>query len=709
MALINFKNEVLVRVYAVTAVVSIIAMVIFLKAVTLVTREGDRWRKEADKRNIENREMPGERGNILADDGALLATSIPYFEVRMDFAAQGLGKDEFVKGMDSLAYYLSSYLTPELNNYNEWRNYLWAHYLAKSRYELIKKDLTADQLAAMKTFPIFRGGRANGFVSLRTNRREHPFKMLGLRTLGYTKDDLKIGLEGRFDKELSGGKTNVPMIRVGTDTWVPLQDLTDIEPKNGDDIVTTLDINTQDITQAALIRTCELHQAEHACAIVMEVKTGKIKAISNVSKTKDGWWEDYNYAVGTAIEPGSTFKLASMLALLEEKAVRLSDTVDIEGGRKQYYEEVLEDHERTSKRLITVKEAFAASSNVGISKLVYNYFNDKRGAYIQHLKDFNLNIPTGVELDGEAPPYIKNPENANDQWSGTTLPWMSVGYELSITPLQLLTFYNAVANNGMMMKPYFVSEVKRYGSTVQTFKPTVIKQKIASDESLSQARELLEAVIELPIGTAHHWQTPQYRFAGKTGTAQLNYSKDKGTGHKGGYQGAFAGYFPAENPIYSCIVVVSKPKFGFYGGIVAAPVFREIADKMMASNVALSEPMNERGKPVPSPALLPDDVGYTADILKMLQNVGLRHEIYGKKEDEWAFLNARNDTLNVRPRQTGGQKVIPSVVGMGLKDALYLLENRGLRVSFSGYGKVITQSLTPGAMAQGQTISIKLD
>ena len=708
MALVNFKNEVLVRVYAVTALIIVIAFVIFLKAFTLVTREGERWRKEADKRYIQNREVPGERGNILADDGALLATSIPYFEARMDFAADGLKKDEFVKGMDSLAYYLSSYIGPQ-DSYAGWREFLWAHHNAKSRYELIAKDLTADQLNVIKTFPILREGRANGFVVVRSNRREHPFKMLGLRTLGYAKDDLKIGLEGRYDKDLSGGKENVPMIRVGNDVWVPLQDLTDIEPRNGDDIVTTLDINTQDITQAALIRTCELFQAEHASAIVMEVKTGKIKAMSNIAKTKDGWFEDFNYAVATRIEPGSTFKLASMLALLEEKAVRLSDTVDIEGGRKQYYEEVLEDHERTAKRLITVKEAFSASSNVGISKLVYNHFNDKRAAYIQHLKDFYLATPTDIDLDGEPAPYIKNPDNANDQWSGTTLPWMSVGYELQITPLQLLTFYNAVANNGKMMKPYLVSEIRRYGTTVQTFKQKVVKEQIASPEALSQARELLESVIELPMGTAHHWQTPQYRFAGKTGTAQLNYSKDKGTGHKGGYQGAFAGYFPAENPIYSCIVVVSKPKSGFYGGIVAAPVFREIADKMMASNVALSEPMNERGKPVPSPALLPDDVGYTADILKMLQNVGLRHEIYGQKDDEWSFLNARNDTLNVRPRQTGTKRVIPSVVGMGLKDALYLLENRGLRVSFSGYGKVITQSLTPGMVAMGQTISIKLD
>jgi cell division protein FtsI (penicillin-binding protein 3) len=708
MALINFKNEVLVRVYVVTAVVSLVAIVIFLKAVTLVTREGDRWRKLADKRYIENREMPGERGNILADDGSLLATSIPYFDVRMDFAADGLKREEFVKGLDSLSFFLSNYLTPQLNNYDDWRRYLWDHYVARSRYELLAKGLNADQIKALRTFPIFRDGKANGFVVVPAHRREHPFKMLALRTLGYTKDDLKIGLEGRFNDELSGGKQIVPMIKVSNDAWVPLEDLTDIEPKNGDDIVTTLDINTQDITQSALIRTCELHQAEHACAIVMEVKTGKIKAISNISKTKDGWWEDYNYAVGTAIEPGSTFKLASMLALLEEKAVRLSDTVDIEGGRKQYFEEVLEDHERTSKRLITVKEAFAASSNVGVSKLVFNYFNDKRGAYIQHLKNFNLNIPTGIELEGEGPPYIKNPDNVNDQWSGTTLPWMSVGYELSITPLQLLTFYNAVANNGRMMKPYLVSEVRRYGTTTKTFKQQVVKEKIASDEALSQAKELLESVIELPMGTAHHWRTPQYRFAGKTGTAQLNYSKDKAV-HKGGYQGAFAGYFPAENPIYSCIVIVSKPKTGFYGGIVAAPVFREIADKLMASNVALSEPMNDKGKPVPSPALLPDDVGYKSDMLKMLQNVGLRHEIFGQKEDEWVFLRAKNDTLNVVPRQNANKKVVPSVVGMGLKDALYLLENRGLRVSFSGYGKVKTQSLTPGMVVGGQTISIRLD
>lgn len=708
MAIVNFRDNVLIRVYAVAVIVVIVAITIFFKAFMISTREGERWRKEADKRYIQNREVPGERGNILAEDGSLLATSIPYFEIRMDFGADGLSKEAFVKNLDSLAWCLTTYLTPEKSTIDEWRSYLWSHFQAHSRYELIAKDMTFQQLSVLKTFPIFRGGRSNGFIAVRTNRREHPFKMLALRTLGYTKDDLKVGLEGRFDKELSGGKENVPMIRIGNDVWVPLQDLTDIEPRNGDDLVTTLDVNMQDITQTALIRSCDAFQAEHGTAIVMEVKTGKIKAITNVSRTKEGWWEDYNYAVGVRVEPGSTFKLASMLALLEEKAVRLSDTVDIEGGKHKYSDVVLEDHERARKNLMTVKEAFSASSNVGVSKLVYNYFNDKRQKYIKHLQDFNLTIPTGIELEGEQPPNIKNADDAT--WSGITLPWMSVGYELEVTPLQLLTFYNAIANDGIMMKPYLVSEIRRYNETQKYFKPTIIKKQIASRDALAQARELLESVVELPGGTAYHLRTPQYRFAGKTGTAQLNYSKDKPGKHTGGYLGSFVGYFPADNPVYSCIVMVSKPKSGHYGGVVAAPVFREIADKLISSNVALSEPLNQKGKPVPSPATLPDDVGFKGDMLKMLQNVDLKHEIGGAKEDDWSALRAKNDTLNVATRNVGNRKQVPSVVGMGLKDALYLLENRGLRVSFSGYGKVIAQSLNPGSVAYpGNVIAIKLD
>jgi cell division protein FtsI (penicillin-binding protein 3) len=261
-----------------------------------------------------------------------------------------------------------------------------------------------------------------------------------------------------------------------------------------------------------------------------------------------------------------------------------------------------------------------------------------------------------------------------------------------------------------MMKPYLVSEIRRYNETERAFKPTIINKRIASPKALTQARELLESVVDLPGGTAYKLRSNSYRFAGKTGTAQLNYSKDKAGKHTGGYQGSFVGYFPAENPVYSCIVLISKPKFGHYGGIVAAPVFREIADKLTSSNIALSEPVNQKGKPVPSPASLPDDVGFKGDLLKMLQSVGLNHEIGGTKEDDWSYLKAKSDTLNVLTRQVGNRKQVPSVVGMGLKDALYLLENRGLRVSFSGYGKVIAQSLSPGGIAvPGNIIKLQLE
>lgn len=717
MALVNFKNEVLIRVYIVTLGVLMVALVIIFKAGRLAFSEGDFWRKEAAKKTMAYRDVLGERGNILSEDGSLLATSIPYFDVYWDAAVakKRLKEDEIKLGLDSLSQYLAYYIAPQ-STPGAWKDYLWYELNRGSHYSLIAKELTYEKVQLLKTFPIFRNGKFNaGLIINRDNKRAHPFKMLALRTLGYVKDaevagekDIEVGLEGRFNKVLSGGTEKVLMQRVGNEMWSPVNDLTDIEPRNGEDIVTTLDINIQDITQTALLNSLTRFQAEHGTAIVMEVKTGKIKAVANIGMTKEGYWEDYNYGIGMAIEPGSTFKLASMMSLLEDKAIKLSDTVDIMNGRRQYFNEVMEDHERTNKRLVTIKEAFSASSNVGVSSLVFKNYQDKPAAFIKHLKDFMLTLPTGVEIEGEAPPYFKDPNNPSDAWSGITLPWMSIGYELKVTPLQLLTFYNSVANNGVLMRPYLVNSIQKYGEVKKQFKPAIVKQEIASKATLEQARELLEAVVEMPGGTAYHLRTPQYRFAGKTGTAQLNYGKNIGAKHTGGYQGSFVGYFPADNPIYSCIVVVSKPKFGFYGGIVAAPVFREIADKLMASNIALSDPINIKGKPVASIATLPDDVGYKDDLVKAMTAFKMKYEIANKDED-WSVLRAKGDTLNVLPRNVNNKKLIPSVVGMGLKDALYLLENRGLKVRFSGYGKVVAQSINPGTPAMGQVIAIKLD
>ncbi len=714
MALVNFKNEVLIRVYGVTLVVIVVAVAILARAFRVSFVEGDKWRAEAAKNYISYREVPGERGNILADDGSLLATTIPYFDLYWDAIPPALTTEEFTKNVDSLAAYISYYLAPQYPA-PLWKDYLTQHRnIYKSRFVPIVKGITYDQMMLAKSFPIFRNGKfKGGLITNRDNKRTHPFKMLALRTLGYTKFDdasnqmLRVGIESSFDKPLGGANSKILMQRIGNDMWIPVDDATDIEPQFGDDVVTTIDINIQDIAQSALIRGLEAHVAEHGTAIVMEVATGKIKAIANVGQTKEGWWEDYNYGIGRAIEPGSTFKLASMMSLLEDKAVKLSDTIDIENGKTQYFNETLEDAERLNKRFVTVKEAFAHSSNVGVSKMMFNTYKDKPQAYVKHLKDFMLNVPTGIEIEGEAPAYVKDPDKTSDNWSGTTLPWMSIGYEVLVTPLQLLTFYNAVANDGAMMKPYLVSELKRYGETVQTFRPKIINKQIASKPTLDQAHELLEAVVEM--GTAAHLRTPHYRFAGKTGTAQLNYEKlSKNKTKVGGYQASFVGYFPAERPIYSCIVVVHKPKSGIYGGTVAAPVFREIADKLMASDVALSQPLNDRGKPVPSPALLPDDVGYKDELVKAMTALKLKYEVT-TKEDDWTFLKAKGDTLNVIPRQMMNKKVIPSVVGMGLKDALYILENRGLRVQFSGYGKVVAQSIMPGTATAGQVISIRLD
>ncbi len=717
MALVNFKNEVLIRVYLVTLFILAIAVVIMLKAIRLVFYEGDYWRQESIKKNITMRDMPGERGNVLSEDGSLLATSIPYFDVFWDatIAKRELNDKEIKQGLDSLSLYLAYYVQPQ-STPGAWSEYLWQEMKNNSKYSMIAKGLTYEQMQIIKSFPIFRNGRyKSGLIVNRLNKRVHPFKMLALRTIGYVRDgdnpadkDISVGLEGRFNKVLTGGSEKVLMQRVGNEMWMPVNDLSDIEPRNGDDIVTTLDINIQDITQNALTRTLNTFQAEHGCAIVMEVKTGKIKAIANVGMTNEGYWENYNYGIGMPIEPGSTFKLASMMSLLEDGLIKLSDTVDIQNGHREYFDVVMEDHERTNKRLVTIKEAFSASSNVGVSTLIFDNYQAKPAAYIKHLKDFMLTVPTGVEIEGELAPYIKDPNNPADSWSGITLPWMSIGYELKVTPLQLLTFYNAVANNGTMMKPYLVNSVQRFGEIRQVFRPTITKNKIASNGTLEQARELLESVVEMPGGTAYHWRTPQYRFAGKTGTAQLNYGKNKGKDHKGGYQGSFVGYFPAENPIYSCIVVISKPKSGFYGGIVAAPVFREIADKLMASNVALSEPLNDRGKPVASAATLPDDLGFKDDLVNALTAFKMKYEI-GARDEDWTFIRAKGDTINILPRNLLTKESVPSVVGMGLKDALYLLENRGLSVRFSGYGKVVSQSLNPGAPAKKQTIAIKLE
>lgn len=705
--MLNIKNEVLVRVYAVAALVLLVAVAIFMQLFRLTVSDAPKWEAKADSLYVKWVDAPSQRGNILADDGSLLATSLPFFNIHFDAKAEGLTDDIFnAQAVDSLAWLLSTYVDQQYTPgaYRDWLVELRAAPADTRgiRYVPIAKDLPYNKALMVKNFPVFREGRfKGGFIMEQNNRRERPFKILAQRTIGYTREGaLPVGLEGSFNNILEGKEGKQLMIRVPGDIYIPVNDLAEIEPEAGDDVVTTLDINIQDVTETALLNACKTHNADHGCAIVMEVKTGKIRAIANIGRTPEGWWETYNYAVGERVEPGSMFKLASFMAMMEEgKLGDLEEKIPVYGGKVKIYDEELQDAEPHGQDSMTIREVFARSSNVGTATLTQQFFKSNPSAFVQHIRDFGLDLPTGIEVGGEETPIVKNPKDEKSEWSGTSLPWMSIGYELLMTPLQLLTFYNAVANDGRMMKPYIVQRTERYGEIVKEFRPTVVQRSIASKSTLLKAKELLKTVVTK--GTAHNIESPYYAIAGKTGTAQLNYHKfraSKGIRHQAG----FCGFFPADNPVYSCIVVISEPeRGGYHGSEVAAPVFRAIADKCFAMKAELHEPVNQKEKEKLATARLPTyDAGATEDIRKSLKWLDIDH--YRESDlPEWAVITAeRGDSLLVQHR-TVPDKTIPSVIGMGLKDAIYLLENRGCRVKAQGVGKVRRQSLAPGTKSGG--------
>lgn len=708
----DIKNEVLLRIYLVLMAVVLMAIVIFVKSVKISVTEGEFWRAKSDSLYVRMKPVLAERGNIMAADGSLLATSLPFFDIYFDPNSDAISDKEYFSNLDSLATCIATLVD---NSYTPGG---YAEYLKQIRadktvrYVSIKKNATYADLEMIKSFPLFRNGRyKGGLIVRRQSKRERPFRLLAQRTIGYIREGAKpVGLEGTYNKILAGKEGKELMQRVGTDLWVPVNDLSVVEPRNGEDIVTTIDVNIQDITEDALLRALQYHEADHGCAVVMEVKTGAIKAIANLGRSPDGWWETYNYAIGSAVEPGSTFKLASIMALLEE-GVGLEDSIDLEMGRKKFYEEEMVDHVVHNIRQAAVKEAFSMSSNVGIASLVNNYYGKDRAglnAYIRRIKQFKLHLPTGIEIEGEAAPFIKDPNSAADNWSGTTLPWMAIGYESMISPLQLLNLYNTVANDGTMMRPYLVSEIQKMGVTYKKFRPTVIDNRIASKSTIENAKKLLKIVVE--EGTAKAIKSDKYSFSGKTGTTQLGYYKLKNKTQVSGYQASFAGFFPSENPVYSCIIVIHAPKeHGFYGGSVAGPVFREIADKLFGSRRELAVTVNsDSRKPVLRNAQLPGyNSGYKQDIARIFDDVKMKY-FDAASGSNWTALQVKNDSLMLSPRVVKN-KVIPSVTGMGLRDALYLLENLGLKVRFSGYGRVREQTIPPGTTARGQTISLRLE
>ncbi|MBA2421936.1 MAG: transpeptidase family protein [Chitinophagales bacterium] len=665
--------------------------------------QGQRYRGMADSITTKYIPVMAERGNIYSNDGHLLATSLPSFEVRMDMKADGLSKAIFYDGIDSLCLSLTK-LFPG-HSYLEYKKQLVAARKRGDRYLLIKRDITYPQLMALKRFPIFRLGQfKGGLIVLQYNKRAYPYKELANRTIGYMRGATvqPVGLEGSFNKQLNGipGKRLVQKVSGGQ--FLPINDQNEIDPLNGKDIITTIDVSLQDVAENALLKTLVNNNADHGCVVVMDVETGAIRAIANLGRDKKGSYiENYNYAVGESHEPGSTFKLASVIALLEDGYATIEDTVDVELGIHKFWNQTMRDAEEHHFRRITLKSAFAHSSNVGISKLVNKHYNKKPEKYLQHLRELGLDKKLQIEIPGEQTPYIKS--TSDKRFTRYSLPWMSVGYEIKISPLQMLTLYNAVANNGVMMKPYLVQRIEEYGKEMETFRPSVLNKKICSKKTLSSLHEILRAVVD--SGSARNLKNPHYAIAGKTGTAQI---ADQKHGYRSRvYQSSFVGYFPADKPLYSCIVVVNAPSNGaYYGATVAAPVFKDIADKIYSTDLKQHPPLNIIAANMPS---LPQPKrGNRNDLLAVCNTIGIRTQSSGSSE--WVKSDIKGKVIQLREQAVAEDTgVVPDVKGMGLKDALYLLERCGYYVNASGAGAVSSQSIPAGTKApKGQIISIML-
>jgi len=695
------RKTILKRVYLVYAGIILLGIAIVLKVIYIQVAEGPELIQKAQEQELRYFTIEANRGNIMSSDGSMMAVSVPIFEVRMDVASPLISKQMFSQKVDSLAAALAG-LFGDKSKF-EYKSSLIKAREKGNRYFLIKKNVTYTQLKQLREFPIFRNGKYKGGIITRSyTRRAMPFGNLARRTIGFEvkEEGIFVGLEGSYSEFLAG-RNGVQLHRkLSHGDWMPVQDENQVEPENGKDIITTIDINYQDIAESALMENLIKNQAFQGCAVVMEVETGEIKAIANLRlNEKNGKYEElYNYAIGEIAEPGSTFKLASIIALLEDKKVKLTDIVDVGDGWTTYYGHTVQDVKKIGDGKITVREAFEKSSNVGISKLIEKAYSDNPKQFVAHLKNMHLHEPLGVEIKGEGIPVVKDPSDKKN-WYGTTLPVMSYGYEVMMTPLQILTFYNAIANNGTMVKPMFVKEIKSSGKTIEKFRTEILDNRICSRRTVDSVKSLLEGVVER--GTATIIRNAPYKIAGKTGTARIA-DKNKGYGNKV-YNSSFVGYFPANDPKYSCIVLVNDPRKGYYyGSSVAAPVFREIADKIYASAMLPVED-NDTGD-LAQPAYA---IGLHNDLDEIFSQLGIEIDT-ASRHTEWIVAKGQKHNIKYLPRRVI-PGIVPNVKGMKARDAVYLLENLGLKTQIQGRGVVTEQSIPSGnRIEKGRTITLKL-
>lgn len=700
----NQKTELLARAYFVVVIFSLLSMVIAYRVFKVSILEGDKWRQKGAV-NVKWKELNADRGDIIADDGSLLATSIQFFEIRFD--ATVAKSAYFDNGIDSLAFFLAASLGKNKSKYT-WKKELQAARKLKKRYHLIARNLNIDQRNLLRNFPIFRGGSSKGgLIEVKFGRRAKPFRELASRTIGEDRENAqKIGLEGYFDKFLRGPVDKVLQKRLTKDLWVPVYDPSEIGSRRGDDVITTLNVHLQDVVHEALSSSILKYNADKGVVILMETATGKIKAISNVTNTNGVITERLNTGIGERTEPGSTFKLATALALMETGKVDLDTKVNLFGGGPvKFNDKSIKDSEHHGKNTVTFKEAFAISSNIGMATLANQVFNkntDTRLEFLGYLKQFGLDRVTQIEIEGEPLPLLKNPVKDEKTWYGTTIPWMAHGYELLLTPLQILTFYNGVANGGKVVKPYLVSEIKGEDGTSKSFEPRVLVDKMASTDNILKAQELLKEVVL--TGTATNIKSENFMIAGKTGTTRVNYSNKE---EYAKYNASFCGYFPAENPKYSMIVVLYNPQGVFYGSAVAAPIFKSIAEKTIAGQFDVTKPINLAKDSIRAKQTLPEaNAGYADDFRGLFDYIGIPYK--NKTNNEWAYVDPFEQKMLIENKKITKANV-PDVRGMGARDAVFVLENLGLGVSVQGSGRVTRMSVTPGTPIRGQRIEIYLN
>ena len=650
------EKGILNRLYFIAGCMFVFGIAVVFKLLSIQYLQGDKYKALAKSRVVKNVVIEANRGNVYSVNGNLLATSVPKYDIRFDAITPSTKR--FEKYLKPLSDSLSKYSGKSSNYYQKELRKARAN---KNRYYLLARNIGYSDYIRLRNFPLLKlGAFKGGLIVEQTTKREHPMGGIAQRTIGYEREDdagnvTRPGIDGAFGvKYLRGIDGQRKKQQIGKGQWKPLNDANEIEPKDGYDVYTTINVNIQDIAHHALLEQLEIYKADHGCVVVMETETGEIRAISNLGRNKNGhYYERLNYAVGESHESGSTFKLMAVTAALEDKVIDTSDVVDTEKGVLTFYGKKVRDSKHGGYGKISISKAFEVSSNTGIVKAIDQAYKKKPSKFVDRLYAMNLNNSLDLPIIGEPDPIIPDPRIKNGRWSGIALQWMAYGYGVSFTPLQTLTFYNAIANDGEMVRPRFLKEVKVFDEVIESFEKEVINKQICSKETVAKVQQLLKNVVEKKHGTGHRLYSKNFSMAGKTGTCQKDY-RDKS---KLNYISSFAGYFPADNPKYSCIVVIHEPEkgIGYYGADVSGPVFKRIAQKIYTDTPIVDE-------------------------IQLLDVKSASTE----KEYEAFYETAQTY-----------KTIMPNLVGLPAMDALALLENMqvDVKVKLEGSGIVKKQSV----------------